>query len=319
MRRVSVALLVAACAARPLREVEALFAEEQAAAPFVVPGDAVTSPARAANGPEAMRRTAERARRFLLHECETHDQEAHVRALLACAHLIRGETKEAEACLAAVRPGVEPGGSRAERLLDAVRHAVAACLALEARRDLDALLRGEIDAAEYLRRHAALSDPSDPERLAATLFSDPPGDPRGLERVAAGRKAFRARLAAQLYDDAAALLLVLERAPSPPPPPESWLLAVAAGLLAVHAKQLPDLLPDGVGDAHRQWLGQQTASAYLKAERLFVALVPDEARARVDAGERPDPNDPSWEARKRALYARLRLARREAMGWIQAR
>jgi hypothetical protein len=313
VRLAAAALLLAACAARPLREVEALFAEEQAAAPFVVPEDAVTSPARAANGAEAMRRTARRARRFLLHECETHEQELLARALLACAHLIRGETREAEACVAAPGPQIEPGGDRAARLFAAARHAVSACLALEARRDLDAFLRGEIDAAEYLHRHAALADEADPARFAERLFSDPPGDPRGLERVAEGRRALRARLAAQLYDDAAALLVALERTPSPPPPPESWLVAVAAGLLVVHAKQLPDLLPHGIGDAHREWLGRQTASAYLAAERLLRSIAFEDERAP------PGAAGASWEARKRALLARLRLARREAMGWIQAR
>ncbi|MGQ0612603.1 MAG: hypothetical protein ACT4PV_02475 [Planctomycetaceae bacterium] len=334
MRALLGLLLAAACSSSgPLREIERNFVAEREAALVALPSTAASSPTRAGNAPDVMERTAARALRFLESECESESEELLVRALLACARLIRGENAAARDLIAAFPPGVDPLPGRGGALLDAARHALGVAEAAHARADFEALLAGRGDPRAFLEthgRHLGLSLPlpgaplrdellaSEVERLRAAWFPEVEGDPRGLQRSVAARRQLRRTLAEQLYDDAAALLHRLEAIEGNDPVAD-WLAVVAASSLILYAHQMPDLLPEHLSEEQKQWLGEQAASAFRRTREAATRFASEEERKRIDQGERPDESPEAWPARRLALYAALVQAEAEAMGWIRAR
>jgi hypothetical protein len=225
----------------------------------------------------------------------------YVRSLKACAHLLRGETERAWDLVEPHKPPLLYLLSHENGVVEATIHAVDACRALQARLALDELFEERIDPRTFVERYGfsigiwlppegrAARDrllKEEAELIRTRCIIDIPGDPHGMERVAAGRRDLRQQISEQIYNDAAALLGAL---PERRCAETEWLAALAVSLFIVHGYLMPDLLPVKLREEQKQWQrelafsiyaqAKEAASNYLRGEKYMLM------RYRLDAAE----------------------------------
>ena len=305
--------LLAACQAVHVDDVARAFDREYHAVRLRFPDKADLSPARA-DGPR-MEQTENLARAYL----ETADPgSAHgqyVRSLLACALLMRGETRAASQVMAGIVPRDERHIiSHRNAVTRAVFRTVAACRSVEARQAIDAMIRRDMEVEEYVQRYGRfvgiyLPSPStvDFDKILAResrvirqmCFAKVSGDPRAMERISEGRTEVHRLLAEQIYNDAAALLVQL---PSDDSPESEWVNFVAASLILVYGEIFGELVPMDLRRDQKEWQLEQMVPVFDRAEKVV---------ARLGASERHE------------IYARLprrmQRARIGVRGWIETR
>ncbi len=269
----ALALALAGCATTTnSRDVAALFDREARGVVLRVPRTGDMDPARAANATEVFPAFTAAARRYLDEHPQDTNRTRHVKALLACALLRRGDPMGAVELLHGLRPPVESPPRRDNLLARAASYAASACRAHAARRALDAYLDGALAAEELLARHGAIFGirRGVPE-AAAALDRDCrpalPNDPRAMERARRRTAELKRFAGMQLYDDAAQLLYALPEAP-PDLAPEATLASIMCALLVVHGETLGDILPERIPDDRKQWEKEHSWSLYRRAKRV---------------------------------------------------
>jgi hypothetical protein len=292
--------LFAACASGGpyAPDVQSQFAREYAALAVAVPSKESLSPWKAS---EAMAGTLRTAAAYLERASLFSTYARYVRSLQACAHLLRGETDSAWALVESHKPSLLYLLSHENGVVEATIHAVDACRALDARIALDDLFEGRIDPRAFVERYGfsigvwlppegraarkrLLSEEA--ELIRTRCIIDIPGDPRGMERVATGRRDLRQQISEQIYNDAASLLGAL---PERRCAETECLAALAVSLFIVHGYLMPDLLPVKLRQEQKQWQRELAFSVYAQAKEAASNYLQDEKytlmRYRLDAAE----------------------------------
>jgi len=302
-------LLLPACRGVYAPDVAERFEQDFREVRLRIPDKADLNPARAAAG--AMAGTVAIGRRYLDGDPGTSMHTRYVRALLACAHLIRGETTEAHAVMHGIKPHRNIGLAHENRVINATIYAVSVCRSLSAREVLVDLFEGSPDVSAFVARYGSffaiqLPDPTAPAyremlgtaiaRLRADCFMEVSGDPIEMETVHKQRAAMRRIVGEQVYNDAASLLVTL---PSGESAETEWLGYVGVSTFVSYGKIFNEIVPMSLGPRQKQWQLEQ-ADGLFRTVRKRAALL-------------------KGRAIYRELAPHIRNAEIEIRGWIETR
>lgn len=308
-----VAVLATACKSVYPPDVAASFSREFARARLRLIDKRDISPARVEG--EAMVDTVRLARLYLEESDGDTISGQYVRALLACAYLMRGENLEASSLMRGIRPEQEYRVTHENAVKIATLYAVQACRAVEARRALDDLFAQDLETEDFIRRYGTfvgirLPDPEAPsypvvlEREAMILreatYIELAGDPRAMERLHESRTEYHRLVGEQVYNDAASLI---NRLPERAGADTEWLQFLAVNLLLVYAELFDEVVPMSLSRAQKEWQLEQIDGYLQRAKRLVDKL--------QEAPTHPYVYD--------RLPIRVRDAELEIRGWIETR
>ena len=330
MRLFVLLLCCTACAGVGVRDVQTSFAEEYALVRLRVPSQKDPACGRAHD--PAMTRTVALADEYLAQHQGSYVNDRFVRALLACALLMRGETLEACDVLHDVQPDRSLHLSYENQVISAARHAVSACRSVEARAALLACFNEELPIEEFLEAYGSFIAVELPSRsnpnydsilkyhateMRERCFSRLDGDPRAMELGDRSRSHYRRLLGEQIYNDAASLLAGL-------PDPEHdtaesrYLAAQSVSLFVVYAFVMPDLMAMRLSANQKQWKWELANSVFREVKETSSRFLTEDEKLLVSKfgvkGEIKTPADA-----RRHLYAKLLSAQSEVRGWIQTR
>jgi hypothetical protein len=302
-------LLLTACQSITAVDVERRFAQDFAGVRLRIPTKEDLDPARNAGGD--MWATVALARDYLAADPGASMQARYVRALLACALLMRGQSDDARAVMLDVRPRRELALTRENQVINATVHTVSACRAVQARNALESLLRRELAVDEFVRSFGSfvgvqLPDPATPDyenmlraaaaRIRGSCFVEVPGDPREMEETHDQRTELHRAIGEQLYNDMAALLNAL---PDRHDAVGEWLHLVAVNSFLTFSRLYHEVVPMSLSPAQKQWQLEQTDGMFQRSQAAAARL---EGRALY-----------------RELPRHLRNAQLEIRGWIETR
>lgn len=329
-------ILVAACAGgRPYsRDVARAFADDLATVRMRSPAQGNLSVGCVEPAEDAMSGTLRTGRAFLERHSPDSTSGRYVRALLACAHLARGEVEQAQVIVQGIPHPMQHRLSYPNAFVQAALHAVSACRSIEGRMALEEFFEGRLSARRFLEQYdtrVGIDLPpmsaEDHERELQTNARDLErrciprlaGDPRALERVDASRVLLRQKLAEQIYNDAAALLGSIPQSESRFVPAEvAWLIALTASVFVVEGLNHGDVLPAPLDPQQKQWQLEQISSAFAHVKLEMGRLLDEETRKEIEASGAPaDVED--LQASYRMLYARLLQMEQQVVGWIATR
>jgi hypothetical protein len=282
----------------------------------------------------AMSSTVRAGRMFLERKSPDSTPGHYVRALLACAHLARGEVEEAQVVVAGIPHAMRHRLSYRNAFVQAALHAVSTCRSVEARMALEEFFEGRLPARRFLEQYDSrigldlppmsaedherelLRNAKDLERRCIPRLA---GDPRALERVSAARDQLRRKVAEQIYNDGAALLLSLPRSESRFVPAEvQWLIALTASVFVVEGLKHGDVLPAPLDPQQKQWQLEQISSTFARVKREMGRLLDEETMREIERAGLPT-EVPDLQASYRLLYARLLQMEQQVVGWIVTR
>ncbi len=282
VRLVPLLMLLTACRGIYSPDVAARFAEDFEQVRLRIPKKADLDPARA--DAADMTDTIGLAREYLRDDPGTSMHARYVRALLACAHLMRSETEEARRVMEGIKPNRDLGLVHEHRVINAAIHAVSACRAFQARRALIDLLEERVTIEAFVKSYGSfvaisLPDPVAPaydqmlgtavERLRAECFMEVAGDPREMENVHAQRAAMRRLVGEQVYNDTASLLVSLPEAASSE---TEWLSFLGVTAFIAYGKIFHEIVPMSLGPRQKQWQLEQADGMIQRAKKTARRL-----------------------------------------------
>ncbi len=294
-------LLLPACRGVYAPDVAERFEQDFREVRLRIPDKADLNPARAAAGD--MADTIAIGREYLDRDPGSSMHTRYVRALLACAHLIRGETTEAHAVMHGIKPHRNIDLAHENRVINATIYAVSVCRSLRAREALGDLFEGHPDVSEFVARYGSffaiqLPDPVAPAyremlgtavgRLRAECFMEVSGDPIEMETVHKKRATMRRIVGEQVYNDAASLLVTL---PSGESAEAEWLGYVGVSTFVSYGKIFNEVVPMSLGPRQKQWQLEQAdglfqtvkkRAALLKGRAIYQDLAPHIRNAEIE-------------------------------------
>ncbi|HEX5136982.1 MAG TPA: hypothetical protein VFY93_08430 [Planctomycetota bacterium] len=315
--------LVSACATLRTHDIADAFARDSAELVERFPTKADLDPARAANAPHVMLRTAQVARDFLEGRDGTSTTAAYARALLACAQLAQGQAKAARDTLRGLKPRMEEELTRENVVIACAIHATSLCRSIEARAAAVAFLEGRLPGEKFVEDYGsfaglAIAEPGSPEhrkmvKLAAVaLEACAPGVAEPGESARKARANLLRTLGEQVYNDAASLVARLPPPHGPATAEEVWLARVAVKGVTTYRYLIPDMLPDPLSPEQRAWQREQAFPLFKDGREIAGYFLPKAARTEVEStriGKTPDE----------ILYDRLLSSQLEVLAWIDTR
>jgi len=276
-------LLMTACRGVYAPDVAERFAQDFSHVRLRIPeenGDLDPARAEAAD----MTGTIELAREDLRDDPGTSMHARYVRALLACAHLMRGETEQARRVVEGIKPNRDTRLVHEHQVINAALHAVSVSRSFQARRALGEVFQERLPIEAFLRRFASfaaieLPAPIAPaydrmlglavERLRAECFLEVAGDPRAMESVHKRRAGLLRVLGEQIYNDTAALLVSL---PEDASAEAEWLSFLGVTTFVAYGRVFHEIVPMSLGLGQKQWQLEQADGMIQRAKKTAKRL-----------------------------------------------